>query len=105
MHLQYLVSRQFHTMRTPIVRKEKYHMKDFQDKVAVITGAASGIGHALASKSAALGMKVVLADIEESALKQAEEEFKANGAQVLAIRTDVSQAKDVENLAQQAFET
>ena len=80
-------------------------MKDFQDKVAVVTGAASGIGRALAGKSAQEGMKVVLADVEESALKQAEEELKASGAQVLAVRTDVSQAGDVENLAQQAFAT
>ena len=65
-------------------------MKDFQDKVAVVTGAASGIGRALAGKSAQEGMKVVLADVEESALKQAEEELKASGAQVVAVRTDVS---------------
>ena len=80
-------------------------MKDFQDKVAVVTGAASGIGRALANKSAQEGMKVVLADIEESALKQAEEELKASGAQVLAVCTDVSQAEDVENLAKLTFAT
>jgi NAD(P)-dependent dehydrogenase (short-subunit alcohol dehydrogenase family) len=80
-------------------------MKDFQDKVAVITGAASGIGRALAGKSAQEGMKVVLADVEELALKQAEEELKASGAEVLAVPTDVSQAADVEKLAQQAFAT
>jgi NAD(P)-dependent dehydrogenase (short-subunit alcohol dehydrogenase family) len=80
-------------------------MKDFQDKVAVITGAASGIGRALAGKSAQEGMKVVLADVEEDSLKQAEEELRASGAEVLAVRTDVSQAADVERLAQQAFAT
>ena len=80
-------------------------MKDFQDKVAVVTGAASGIGHALAEKSTQKGMKVVLADVEERALKQAEEELKANGADVLAVQTDVSKAADVEMLAQQAFAT
>src|SRR5438445_7700825 len=80
-------------------------MKDFQDKVAVVTGAASGIGRALAAKSAALGMKVVLADVEESALWQAEEELQASGAQVLAVRTDVSQADEVEALAKITFET
>jgi len=80
-------------------------MKDFQDKVAVVTGAASGIGRALAEKSAQEGMKVVLADVEESALKQAEEELKASGANVLAVRTDVSKAGDVEALAQKAFDT
>lgn len=80
-------------------------MKDFQDKVAVVTGAASGIGRALAEKSAQEGMKVVLADVEERALKQAEAELKAHGTEVLAVRTDVSQAADVERLAQQTFAT
>ncbi len=80
-------------------------MKDFQDKVAVVTGAASGIGRALAGKSAQEGMKVVLADVEESALKQAEDELKASGAEVLAVRTDVSKADEVEALAQRAFAT
>jgi NAD(P)-dependent dehydrogenase (short-subunit alcohol dehydrogenase family) len=80
-------------------------MKDFQAKVAVVTGAASGIGRALAGKSAQEGMKVVLADVEESALKQAEAELKASGTQVLAVRTDVSQAGEVESLAKLAFTT
>ena len=80
-------------------------MKDFQGKVAVVTGAASGIGRALAAKSAQEGMKVVLADVEESALKQAEEELQASGAQVLAVRTDVSQANEVEALAKTTFDT
>jgi NAD(P)-dependent dehydrogenase (short-subunit alcohol dehydrogenase family) len=80
-------------------------MKDFQGKVAVVTGAASGIGRALAEKSAHKGMKVVLADVEESALKQAEEALQASGAQVLAVRTDVSQANDVEALANITYET
>ena len=80
-------------------------MKEFQDKVAVVTGAASGIGRALAGKCAALGMKVVLADVEESALWQAEYELQVSGAQVLAVRTDVSQADEVEALAKITFET
>ncbi len=80
-------------------------MKDFQGKVIVVTGAASGIGRALAEKSAALGMKVVLADVEERALKQTAEELKASGAAVLAVRTDVSRADEVEALSQQAFAT
>lgn len=80
-------------------------MEDFQGKVAVVTGGASGIGRALAEKSAQEGMKVVLADVEASALKQAEEEMRAGGADVLAVRTDVSKAEDVEALAQKAFDT
>jgi NAD(P)-dependent dehydrogenase (short-subunit alcohol dehydrogenase family) len=89
----------------PFYLKEWCSMKDFQDKVAVVTSAASGIGRALAGKSAQEGMKVVLADVEESALKQAEDELKASGAEVLAVRTDVSKAGEVEALAQQAFAT
>ena len=76
-------------------------MKDFKDKVAVVTGAASGIGRAIAERCAQEGMKVVLADIEESALALAESELKATGAQVLAVRTDVARASDVEALAQE----
>jgi NAD(P)-dependent dehydrogenase (short-subunit alcohol dehydrogenase family) len=93
------------TKRLVLTGKDKSNMKDFHYKVAVVTGAASGIGRALAEKSAALGMKVVLADIEESALKQAEAELQAIGAQVLAVRTDVSQANEVEALAKITFET
>src|SRR5207244_11257787 len=80
-------------------------MKEFQDKVAVVTGAASGIGRALAGKCAQEGMKVVLADVEESALWQAEYELQVSGAQVLAGCTDVSQAEEVEALAKITFET
>lgn len=80
-------------------------MEKFQGKVAVVTGAASGIGRALAEKSAQLGMKVVLADVEAAALKQAEEEMRASGADVLAVQTDVSKADDVEALARKAFDT
>lgn len=80
-------------------------MKIFQGKVAVITGAASGIGRALAERCAQEGMKVVLADIEEQALLQVSRELTAQGAQTLALPTDVSQAGEVETLARKAFET
>jgi NAD(P)-dependent dehydrogenase (short-subunit alcohol dehydrogenase family) len=79
-------------------------MKDFKDKVAVITGAASGIGQALAEHGVRLGMKVVLADVEAEALAKTEAEMRSAGATVLAVRTDVSQAKDVEALAQKTLE-
>ncbi len=78
-------------------------MKDFKDKVAVITGAASGIGRAIAERCAQEGMKVVLADVEEPALAQAEQELRAKGATVLAVRTDVSRAAEVEALAQKTL--
>lgn len=79
-------------------------MKEFKDKVAVVTGAASGIGRAIAEKSAVEGMKVVLSDINEEGLVQAETELKEAGATVLAIPTDVSKLKDIEALAQQTME-
>ncbi len=80
-------------------------MKDFRGKVAVVTGAASGIGYALAERCAQEGMKVVLADIEAPALAQAEQVLKATGAQTLAIQTDVSKAGDIDRLAQRTLET
>src|SRR6185295_4249740 len=79
-------------------------MKDFKDKVAVVTGAASGIGRGLADRCAAEGMRVVLADVEQPALEQAEREMREGGATVLAVRTDVSKAEDVDALAQQTIE-
>ena len=79
-------------------------MKEFKDKVALVTGAASGIGFALADRFASVGMKVVLADIEEPALDAAERSLRSKGAPTLAVRTDVSKAADVEELARRAYE-
>jgi NAD(P)-dependent dehydrogenase (short-subunit alcohol dehydrogenase family) len=79
-------------------------MKDFKDKVAVITGAASGIGRALAERCVQEGMKAVLADVEAEPLAKAEASLKASGATVLAVQTYVSQVRDVEALAQKTME-
>ena len=79
-------------------------MKEFRDKVAVVTGAASGIGRALVQRFAREGMKVVLADVESAALEKAAGEITASGAQALAVRTDVSNATEVERLAQSALD-
>jgi len=78
-------------------------MKDFQDKVVVITGGASGLGRAMAERFAREGMSIVLADVEPNALAKAEAEMKAAGAKVIGVRTDVSKAADVEVLAQKAL--
>ena len=57
-------------------------MKEFKDKVAVITGAASGIGRAMADRCVQEGMKAVLADAEVEALTKTEASMKASGATV-----------------------
>ena len=74
-------------------------MRDLQGKVAVITGAASGIGRAVAGRCASAGMKVVLADIEAGALDVAEKELRGEGADALAVVTDVSKPDEVDALA------
>ncbi|MET1040359.1 MAG: SDR family NAD(P)-dependent oxidoreductase [Acidimicrobiales bacterium] len=74
-------------------------MDDLEGKVAVVTGAASGIGRALADRWVTEGMKVVLADVEEGPLDAARDELDASGADVLAVGTDVSDAAQVEALA------
>jgi NAD(P)-dependent dehydrogenase (short-subunit alcohol dehydrogenase family) len=79
-------------------------MQEFTGKVAVITGAASGIGRGIAQRCVSEGIKVVLADIEQSSLAQAETELKALGGTVLAVQADVSKRSDVEALARQAIE-
>jgi NAD(P)-dependent dehydrogenase (short-subunit alcohol dehydrogenase family) len=70
----------------------------------VVTGAASGIGKAIAQRCVHEGMKTVLADIEAPALAQAEQEFRTKASAVLAIRTDVSKADEVAALARKALE-
>ena len=79
-------------------------MKEFSDKVAVITGAASGIGRGIAEKFLREGMKIVLADIELDALSQAEKELKEISPNVLTVLTDVSKIEDVKTLAQKTID-
>lgn len=78
-------------------------MKVFQDRVAVITGAASGIGRGMAERFARAGMKVVLADVEQSALHRTAMEMRASGAEVLPVLTDVSKAESVAALAEKTL--
>ena len=74
-------------------------MDDLQGRVAVVTGAASGIGKAVATALAGEGMKVVLADIEEVALDAAVAGLADAGHEVLGVRTDVSDAASIDALA------
>ena len=80
-------------------------MKNFKDKVAVVTGAASGIGKGMARRFAKEGMKVVMADVEKEALANAEAELKKDGGQVSSVLCDVSDPKQVEGLAKHSRET
>lgn len=77
-------------------------MKSFTDRVAVITGAASGLGLELARGARRRGMKLVLADVEEKALEAAHQELFEAGAEVLALPTDVSRPEAVRALADAA---
>tara|TARA_B100000470_G_scaffold154411_1_gene120408 strand:- start:339 stop:1175 length:837 start_codon:yes stop_codon:yes gene_type:complete len=80
-------------------------MKDFKNKVAVITGAGSGIGRGLAEHAAKQGMRIVLADVNEEGLNKTLEIVKDMGTEAIARVTDVSSIDEVHNLASQTYET
>ena len=73
-------------------------MNDFKNKTAVLTGAGSGFGLACARMGAALGMNLVLVDVQQDALDQVSQELTAAGAPVLALRVDVSKAAEMDAL-------
>ena len=74
-------------------------MREFKHKVAVVTGAASGIGKALVEKCLNEGMQVVLADVEETALASTVEVFQSKGHNnLLPVITDVSKLGEIEAL-------
>jgi NAD(P)-dependent dehydrogenase (short-subunit alcohol dehydrogenase family) len=79
-------------------------MDQLDGKVAVITGAARGIGAALAARFAAEGMRLVLADVDRAALDSAVAERRAGGTEVVGVRTDVSDARALDALASAAQE-
>jgi len=79
-------------------------MKEFRGKVAVITGAASGIGRGIAERCVNEGIKTVLADVSDAELAKTESELKALGGTVLSVRTDVSKRADVEQLARRTLD-
>jgi NAD(P)-dependent dehydrogenase (short-subunit alcohol dehydrogenase family) len=79
-------------------------MQDFEGKVAVVTGAASGIGFALAHRFAQEGMKVVLADVEAPALEAAVTRLRQQEHEVLGVVTDVAKSEAVQALAQAAID-
>lgn len=78
-------------------------MKDFAGRVAVITGAAGGIGKAIAEEAAARGMRLLLADIDAARLDATTAALRARGADADGLRTDVARASEVDDLANLAF--
>ena len=79
-------------------------MQDFEGKVAVITGGASGIGFGMAERFAAAGMTVVIADINEDALPEAESRLAERGASALGVPVDVADPDQVEELARRVLD-
>ena len=80
-------------------------MKDLNNKVAVVTGAGSGIGRGIAEHAAKAGMCLVLADINEKGLNETLAMVKSCGVEAISRVTDVSSLDEVENLASQTYET
>ena len=79
-------------------------METMKNRVAVVTGAASGIGKALSLAFAAEGSSVVLADVEDEALAAAKAEVEALGVTALAVKTDVTEEKSVADLCSATLE-
>ena len=79
-------------------------MEQLEARVAVITGAGSGIGEALARATARAGMKVVAADVEIDEAERVAASLEDTGAECLAVETDVADRESVESLASEAYE-
>jgi NAD(P)-dependent dehydrogenase (short-subunit alcohol dehydrogenase family) len=84
--------------------KRSKHVQDLEGRVAVVTGAASGIGLATATRFAQEGMKLVMADIEADALDAAVATLQDSGHEAIGVRTDVSKYDQIEELAARAVE-
>ncbi|MBY9019580.1 MAG: SDR family NAD(P)-dependent oxidoreductase [Candidatus Lokiarchaeota archaeon] len=79
-------------------------IKDFEGKVAVITGGASGIGRSLARSFAKRGCKIVLADVNKETLDKTAQELRKTGSEVLVMITDVSDREQVSRLAEASYD-
>ncbi len=87
-----------------LVPKKGVNMKDFKDKVAVITGAGSGIGRGLSLHAASLGMRLVLADINQDGLAETMDLVSEHEVEAIARKVDVASSVSVESLAGETFE-
>src|SRR5262249_5302116 len=83
--------------------REGLAMNDLEDKIAVVTGGASGIGRALCAAFAAEGAHVVAADLDAAGLAETVAAVTRAGRRGLAVTTDVSRLADVQALADRAF--
>ena len=79
-------------------------MTEFRGKVAVVTGAGSGIGRALAERCASEGMKVAVSDVDERALAEAQGVLRGMGATSLSVPTDVAKDEQVAELARRTVD-
>src|SRR5882672_5491751 len=80
-------------------------MRDLAGRVAVVTGGGSGIGRAMVKRFAREGAKVVVADVDESALAAVVASVRIRGGEALGVRTDVTELASVQALAATAFAT
>ena len=80
-------------------------MRDFSQKVAVVTGGASGVGRAIAAKLTVEGAKVVIADIDAESIAKTRAELESQGLSVDGMEVDVTQAESVDALAKRVFES
>jgi len=80
-------------------------MQELRGKVAAITGAASGLGRAMALAFAREGMQIALADVDEKSLADAEQAVRALGVRAFAVRVDVSKAAEVDGFAERTVGT
>src|SRR4051812_35231459 len=76
---------------------------DWNGRVAVITGGASGIGRSVALAAANRGADVVLADIDETGMQRVKDEIEATGRRALTVRCDVTSDADVDRLVERAI--
>jgi NAD(P)-dependent dehydrogenase (short-subunit alcohol dehydrogenase family) len=80
-------------------------VESFKGKVAVVTGGGSGIGRALVLALAHEGARVVIADLDEAAMDVVGRQVRAQGAEALTVRTDVTELGQVQALAERVFKT
>ena len=81
------------------------NMKRFEDRVAIVTGAAEGMGRRVSLDLAQEGATVVVSDIQEDGLKQVEKEIVGNGGKCLAVLCDMTSRQQVDSLIQNAVES